>query len=100
MLKMRMVAMVSLSPPYPTAQYEIKQNDSIWTFWRWYNAFHKDIIAVTLVHYYWCVIYKVFARSVSHCSLQPCEVDGLVAISQMRELKLQKMKYFSYNHSG
>lgn len=45
----------------------------------------RAYIAVTLVSRYLCVTYKVFSRSVSHCLLHPCEVDGLIAISQIRE---------------
>lgn len=45
----------------------------------------RAYIAVTLVSRYLCVTYKVFSHSVSHCLLHPCEVDGLIAISQIRE---------------
>lgn len=45
-------------------------------------------IAVTLLCYYLCGIYKVFSYSVSHCLLHLCEIDGLIAVSQMRELRL------------
>lgn len=47
-------------------------------------------IAVTLVHHYLCVVYKIFSHSVSHCLSHPGGVEGLVAISQVRELRLKK----------
>lgn len=50
----------------------------------------RAYIAVTLVHHYLCVVYKIFSHSVSHYLSHPCGVEGLVAISQVRELRLKK----------
>lgn len=63
------------------------------------NRSTKMYIAV-LICYYLRLIYKVFySQYLTYCLLHPCcGIDGLIAISQMRELRLREMKHLSCNH--